>query len=233
MARPLQRIYEVSEDQWGLCTRQQAHQAGVGASSLARLARDGFLERVAHGVYRVRGAAPSDHLELKAAWLQLEPDTPAWERLRSPDVAVVSHASASSVYGVGELLAEEHEFTLLVRRQTRRADVRLHRGEVAERQWRFVRGLPVTSPARMIADLLDDHVEPERVAQITTEVIHRGLDHPSAIVELIGPSAAWLGFRRGDGMALFDHLLTVAKFPARAEIIALAKGDVQKVADTS
>ena len=65
----------------------------------------------------------------------------------------------------------------------------------------------------MIADLLDDHVEPERVAQITTEVIHQGLDYASAIVELIGPSAAWLGFRRGDGMALFDHLLTVVTGP--------------------
>jgi hypothetical protein len=223
MARPLQRLFQVSEDQWGLCTRQQAQQAGVGASSLARLARDGLLERVAHGVYRIRGAAPTEHLELKAAWLQLEPGTPAWDRLRSPDVAVVSHASASSLYGVGELLAEEHEFTLPVRRQTRRSDVRLHRREVVDGQWRFARGLPVTSPARMIADLLDDHIEPERVAQITTEVIHKGLDDPSAIVELIGPTAARLGFRRGDGMALLDHLLTVAKYPARAEIAALAR----------
>jgi predicted transcriptional regulator of viral defense system len=220
MARPLQRLFEVSEDQWGLCTRQQAQQAGVGASSLARLNGDGLLERVAHGVYRIRGAAPPDHLELRAAWLQLEPATPAWERFRSPDVAVVSHASATSLYGVGELLADEHEFTLPVRRQTRRSDVRLHRREFADGQWGVVRGLPTTRPARMIADLLEDHIEPERVAQITAEIIYQGLEHPSAIAECVAPSAARFGFRRGDGVALLDHLLTLAKYPARAEAVA-------------
>ena len=34
----------------------QAERAGVAWSSLAGLARGGSLERVAHGVYRVRGA---------------------------------------------------------------------------------------------------------------------------------------------------------------------------------
>jgi hypothetical protein len=72
----------------------------------------------------------------------------------------------------------------------------------------------------MIADLLEDHIEPERVAQITAEIIYQGLEYPSAIVECVAPSAARFGFRRGDGVALLDHLLTLAKYPARAETIA-------------
>jgi hypothetical protein len=228
MARPLQRLFDVAEAQWGLFTRQQAQQAGVAASSLARLARDGMLERVAHGVYRIRGAAEPDHLGLRAAWLQLDPATPAWERVRLPDVAVVSHASAASLYGVGDLRADVHEFTLPARRQTRRLDVRLHRGRVPDGQRLLLDGLPTTSARQMIADLLDDHVEPASVAQITAEVVHRVLDYPNTIAECVAPSAARYGFRRGDGVALLDHLLRLANYEDRLEMVAFARGDGER-----
>src|SRR5262245_51657134 len=95
-------------------------------STLARLAFDAAaVERLAHGVYRLRGAPPVDHVELRVAWLQLAPGVPAWER--TPDTGVVSHRSAASLYGLGHLPADVHEFTLPTRRQSRRPDVRLHR----------------------------------------------------------------------------------------------------------
>jgi predicted transcriptional regulator of viral defense system len=225
MARPLQRLFDVAEEQWGLCTRQQAQRAGVGESSLARLTRDGLLERVAHGVYRIRGAGEPDHLELRAAWLQLDPGTPAWVRARSPDVAVVSRASAASLYGVGDLRADVHEFTLPERRQTRRLDVRLHRGRVPDSQRLLLHGIPTTRAGRMIADLLADHIEPTSVAQITVEVVQRALDYPDAIAECIAPSASRYGFRRGDGVALLDHLLGLANYSDRVEMVATARGD--------
>jgi hypothetical protein len=53
---------------------------------------------------------------------------PAWER--APDQGVVSHRSAAALYGLGHLPADRHEFTLPTRRQTRRADVRLHPQEL-------------------------------------------------------------------------------------------------------
>ncbi len=73
MARPLKRLFDVAEGQWGLCTRQQAQQAGVGASSLARLTHDGLLERVAHGVYRVRGGASQTILSYGLRGLRSSP----------------------------------------------------------------------------------------------------------------------------------------------------------------
>src|SRR5436309_1390252 len=100
MSRPGQRLSEIAEEQWGLVTRRQASEAGIAPRSLARLVENGRVERVAHGVYRVRGASEPDHLGLRAAWLQLDPGRQAWERLDDPDVAVVSHASAADVYGV-------------------------------------------------------------------------------------------------------------------------------------
>ena len=110
--RPLQCLRDIAEGQWGLVTLRQANGAGVGWRSVARLAEAGLIERVAHGVYRIRGSDEADHLDLRAAWLQLDPGRAAWERLDDPDVAVVSHASAAALYGVGDFRADVHEFTL-------------------------------------------------------------------------------------------------------------------------
>src|ERR1700694_2356187 len=140
--RPLQRLHDIAEGQWGLVTLRQANDAGVGWRSVARLAEAGLIERVAHGGYRIRGGAEPDHLGLRAAWVQLDPGRAAWERLDDPDVAIVSHASAAALYGVGDLRADVHEFTLPGRRQTRRSDVRLHQGRVPTDRWILLRGLP-------------------------------------------------------------------------------------------
>lgn len=206
MARPAQRLFNIAEEQWGLITRAQAHAENVGPSSFARLIDDGRLERVAHGVYRVRGAGEMDHLALRAAWIQLDPRKPAWLRLSDLRGPVVSHSSAADLYGAGDLRPDVHEFTLHTRRQTRRADVRLHRGIVPADDRTTRLGLPVTRPARTIADLLGDHVDPTAVAQIAQEVIERGEEDPAAIAERVAPYAARFRFQSGDGAALLDHL---------------------------
>lgn len=222
MSRPLQRISQVSEDQWGLVTRSQAQGAGVGWTSLSQLTRDGRLERVAHGVYRVRGSGEPDHQALRAAWLQLEPAVPAWQRMDDPDLAVVTHGSAAAMYGVGDVLGDVHEFTVPVRHQSRRRDVRFHRGRIPRDQWQLHGGLPVQRAAWMIGDLLADHVEPMTVAEITAEVLDRGHDDPHTVAEGLAPQASRFGLPRRDGIALLDHLLHLADHPNRAHLVQLA-----------
>jgi hypothetical protein len=224
MRSPLSRIRDVAEGQWGLVTLQQARAAGVAWRSLSRLVEGGLLERVAHGVYRVRGAAEPDHLALRAAWLGLDPAHPAWERLDDPDGAVVSHASAAALHGVGDLRADVHEFTLPSRRQTRRDDVRIHRGRVRPEQRVVLGGLPATRPARMIGDLLADHVDPDAIAQITAEVLERVLDYPRVVAEALAPHAHRFGCRRSDGPALLDELLRRAGSRERERLLAEARG---------
>lgn len=224
MPRPAQRLFAIAEEQWGLITRRQASEAGIAPRSVARLLEDGRLERVTHGVYRVRGTGEPDHLGLRAAWLQLDPARPAWARLDDPHVALVSHASAAALYGVGDLRADVHEFTLAVRRQSRREDVRLHRGTVPAEQRVLLHGLPVTRAGRMIGDLLADHVDPSAVARITAQVVDEVFDYPAVIAERIAPYAASFGFRRRDGAALLDHLLMLADYTNRSEVMAAARG---------
>ncbi|NJD28607.1 MAG: hypothetical protein FIA92_09955 [Chloroflexi bacterium] len=223
MPSPLIRLRDLAEGQWGLVTLQQARAAGVAWRSLTRLVEAGLLERVAHGVYRVRGAAEPDHLELRAAWLQLDPARPAWKRLDDPDVAVVSHASAASLYGVGDLRADVHEFTIPGRRQTRRSDVRIHRGSVPSDRRILLGGLPTTRAGWIVGQLLTDHVDVDAVAEITREVLERVLDYPAAVAQAVGPYARRFGLERGDGIGLLAELLRRAGAPNREGLIAEAR----------
>lgn len=203
----LSRLGGIAEEQWGLITRRQAESvAGVPTATLARLAATGsLLDRVAHGVYRLVGTPPPDHLELRAAWLQLAPDTLAWQR--TPDQGVVSHRSAAALYGLGHLQADRHEFTLPVRRQSRRPDVRLHRRSITTREWINHQGILVTRPSRIAADVLDDHEDPEAVGHLIADAIRAAYDYPGNFAEKLAAHADRFGLRRDDGLALLRWLL--------------------------
>lgn len=209
----------IADEQWGLITKQQIGTTGVAWTTLARRVEQGSLERVAHGVYRVRGAGEPDHLELRAAWLQLEPRVPAWER--SPAAGVVSHRSAAALYGIGHLPADTHEFTLPVRKQSRRKDVRLHRGAV-DHDSVILRGLPVTRPSRIAADLLADRADLGAVAQLIVDALRPVLDYPGAVASAVAPYAAAHGLRRGDGIGLLRWLLELSGDPDSPKWLAEA-----------
>jgi predicted transcriptional regulator of viral defense system len=199
------RLSGVAEDQWGLVTRRQAELAGVSRATLQRLASEGVLERVAYGVYQVAGAPMPADRALKAAWLQLAPETPAWDR--TPEQGVVSHRSAAAAYGLSHLPADRHDFTLPARRQSRRPDVRLHQRPLRSGEWGSRHGLPVTRPARIAADLVDDKEDPEAVAHVVADALRAGHESPGAFVDALARHAARFGLRRGDGLALLGRLL--------------------------
>jgi hypothetical protein len=203
----------IAEEQWGLVTRRQAEgSAGVAPATFARLASDGtILERVAHGVYHLTGAPLSDHLDLRAAWLQLAPEVPAWER--GPEQGVISHRSAAALYAIGHLPADGHDFTLPRRRQSRRGDVRLHQRPLTDQEWVDLRGLPVTRPSRIASDLLHDREDPEAVAHLVADAIRSAYDHPATFADALAPHAARFGLRQGDGLGLLRWLLDLVGDP--------------------
>lgn len=197
------------------------------AATLQRLAADSVLERVAQGVYRLAGSPTPDHLELRAAWLQLAPDVPAWER--TPDQGVVSHRSAAAVYGLGHLPADRHVLTLPVRRQSRRPDVRLHVREVIDSEWTSLRGLPVTRPARIAADLLADREDPDAVGHVIADAIRGAHGSPGTFADALAPHAAKFGLRRRDGLSLLGWLLDLVGDPRASEWMADARAHAKRV----
>jgi len=205
-------LTEMAEEQWGLLTRQQALGLRTPTRTLDRLtAEGGVLLKVAHGVYRLRGAPPPDHENLRAAWLQLAPRVPVWERVENQ--GVVSHRSGADMYRLGHLPEERHEFTLATRHQTRRPDVRLHRRKLTDVEWIILRGLPVTRPSRIVSDLLYDHEDPSGVAQIISDSLRNVYDYPSTVAEALAPHARRFGLRQRDGVALLRWMLDLVGDP--------------------
>lgn len=208
----LERLGVLASDQWGLVTRRQAQQSGLSPATVARFSMPGgLLKRVTHGVYLVAGAPVPEDLALRAAWLQLAPEVPVWERTAKD--GVVSHRSAASLFRVGDLTADRHEFTLPERRQSRRRDVRFHTRPLPRVEWIELRGLPVTRPSRTVSDLLYDNEDPEAVSRIAADSLRGIFDHAGAFRDSLAPHAARFGLRKGDGRALLRWLLELSDDP--------------------
>jgi Transcriptional regulator, AbiEi antitoxin len=205
----MDRIADTATEQWGLITRRQAEAAGVPDTTLERLtAPGGLLTRVAFGVYLLSAAPTPDHVDLRAAWLQLEPAVPAWAR--TVEQGVVSHRSAASLYEIGHLPADTHEFTVPSRRQTRRADMKIHVRRLDQTDVLTRQGLPLTRPARIASDLAHDREDPEAIAQIVVDATRGGLEYPGTFATALAPHARRFGQPAGDGLAALNWLLDLA-----------------------
>lgn len=201
----LAALSRLSPEQWGMVTAEQARGLAVSRVDIARLLDDGSLERIENAarVYRLTGSPPDPDLDaLRAAWLQLGQDLPASTRLRRPD-AVASHRSAAAALGLGDLLADVHEFYVTRRRQLRRSDLRLRvRASLPNAEWRAVAGLPVCTAPRIVADLLADREDESAVARICQDAIRADLLGLDELIDLSGPAARVYGHRSGREFAM-------------------------------
>jgi len=228
----LSRLAQIAEDQWGLVTRRQAARAGLSPATLQRVTSSAHvLERVGYGVYRLRGAPMPDHLPLRTAWLQLAPAILAWKR--TPEQGVVSHRSAATLYGLGHLPADQHEFTVPTRKQSRLTDIRLHHRPLEGNGWTRLRGLLVTRPSRIASDLLYDREDPEAVAHVIADAIRGVHDYPGTFAETLASHAARFGLRRGDGVALLRWLLDLVGDPQTSKWMKEARSHVAGATPTN
>ena len=202
----LTAVTDLAAGQWGLLTTAQAQQAGVSRVQLTRMVTAGVLERVAHGVYATPAVLGDDLLSLRTAWLILQPRASASDRLADPIAAgVVSHTSAAYLHQLGDLLADEHELTLPQRYQSTRAGIRVHRSLLTADEVTLAAGLPVTTPARTVADLLTAGHDLDHVAHVAADAVRRGSATPRDLATVLQPIAARQG--AADGGALTQQLL--------------------------
>jgi hypothetical protein len=208
------KLADIGAEQWGLVTTAQARAADITPQAMARLARTGQLERLAHGIYRLAGTPYDLRDELRAAWLAIDPRHSPTERLDDDDLAVVSHRSAAVVLELGDVDADVHEFTAPHRHQSRRADLRFHRGHVTHDEWTLVSGLPVTTPVRTIADLAASHLDRGHLAGVVRDALVR-YDIPAATLAAeLADYAYSYGVTAGAGSKLLEVMLDEAGVPA-------------------
>lgn len=207
----LRELAEISASQWGMVTSAQAVTRGVTRLDLSRLTEAGDLERIIQGVYKSAAAPSGSHLDVRAAWLSSEPSRLASERLNDGHRGiVVSGQTAAWLYDIGDLRSNRTELTSPIRRQTQRPDVRYRRRELSEKDVTIRDGIPVTTPERTIADLVEDRTDLSIVANALRDATRKYELDLSQLESNLGPLAERNGHRKGDGAALLDQLFTIA-----------------------
>lgn len=218
----MREVARIAEMQDGLVTTRQAVRVGVPRLSLARLAESEDLERLTHGVYRVRGADEDEYTGLRAAWLAADPGRTAAERaadLGHP--VVVSHRSAAAVHGIGNMYADRHELTAPVRKQSRREDVTIRRAEVPRSDITISRGMLVTTIERTLADLARTEPELGDVADALADAHRRGAVDLKALAPMLDSAARRHGARNGG--ELLERMLELRGLDAKSTLVELAK----------
>ena len=131
-------VLALAARQHGVVTTAQLLDAGVGRRRIARRVEAGWLVRVHHGVYQVGTTRGWFGAEMAAV-------------LAIGDEAALSHQSAAAVWGFGQ---RDHEVHVTVKRGGRRSrpGIRVHR--TASLNAAVHNGLPLTTPARTLKDLV-------------------------------------------------------------------------------
>ncbi|MDO8208904.1 type IV toxin-antitoxin system AbiEi family antitoxin domain-containing protein [Conexibacter sp. CPCC 206217] len=166
----LDRLYEIAEPQGGFVAARQAVEAGIPRSTLSYHATESdALERVAHGVYRLRRFPTPPHAHVIAGWLAL-----------ARADAVVSHESAAELLEITDLIPDVVHVTLpRAKRGVRTpSGVRIHFSDRPIERRREVLGVPVTGAERTIADMLRSDGWTEQSDLAVRESIHHGLTTP-------------------------------------------------------
>ena len=180
------RLRTVTEGQHGYFTRAQAHAEGVAGFELDRAVAYDQIVRLDHGVYRLVGAGVDLHSELRVAWLRLTPARGARGRTHSPTLWV-SHRSAARILGLGDFLADHHEF-ISIRRLQPRFEVRVHvrSGGLSRHDWVVRDGFAVTSPSRTLADLVRQEGDLGHLGRFASDALATGVATRDQLQEAIG-----------------------------------------------
>lgn len=152
-------IAEVARRQHGVLSTQQLLECGLSLSGISRRADDGGLHRLHRGVYAVGHVAPSPPREWMAAVLACRRGvgqlSDGYGSILDVWGAALSHLSASRLWRLLPLGAGPVDVTLPGDGgKKRRQGVRIHRSTSLLPASVTIRsGIPVTTPARTIADL--------------------------------------------------------------------------------
>lgn len=165
----LDTLYQIAEGQGGYFATRQARRAGFSRDQLSYRTKSGQLERIAHGIYRLRRFPASPYEDLFVALLRTGPRS------------VISHESALGVYDLTDALPTQVHVTVPRTASRRREGIRLHTKAISASEITSRDGLSVTTVPRTIADVAAAGVAEEFVIQAVHQAIDRGLVGPGEL----------------------------------------------------
>ena len=161
------RLYETALAQEGHFTTQQALDAGYSSQLLVKYLNSGKITRVRRTVYRLKHFPPGQQEDLVALWL--------W----SDRAGVFSHETALTLHELSDVLPARAHLTVPEKWRRRRLQVPdgvvLHYADVPKRDRAWVGAVPVTSPARTLADCAADYVSPDFLSSAISQALARGI----------------------------------------------------------
>ena len=168
-------LFETASGQAGYFTTAQALDHGFSSALLTHHTKTGRFRRVARGLYRLRDYPSAPGEEIVAAWLRQAPR------------AVVSHESALELLDLSDIIADRVHLT--VPRERRRLvaqrGVTIHTTTHPLTDADVIRhhGVPLTAPARTIADVAAAGMAPDQVSASVSQALRRGLTTPALLRE--------------------------------------------------
>jgi predicted transcriptional regulator of viral defense system len=138
-------LAELARRQWGVITRAQLVELGMGTRGISDWVRTGRLHRLYRGVY----AVGHDRLRLEGRWLAAV--------LACGPGAVLSHRDAAALWELRQSNSALIDVTVPSRNgRIRRPGIRVHRsGRLRAEEVTVRHGIPVTTVARTLLDLAD------------------------------------------------------------------------------
>lgn len=198
----LNTLADLCASQRGMLTTAQARGLGVSKMTLSRLSRHGQLESVIRGVYRVAASPSFREKDVHAAWLALDPLSPAYERPADSTGPTASHNTAAWLLGLGELKPEPMVFSFPRRKQSRDGNIRFFRRELPPADVTVAGGIPYTTPRRTVLDLIDAHEDLSLIATVLRDTEATGTC--VGIEGDVNARASACGFP--ESFALYDYL---------------------------
>jgi len=164
--RLLQRLLEISADQHGFVTTDDARQAGLDPVQLRLLRRRGQLERRAQGVYFVPQFGIDEKTEYQEAVL--------WAKGRG----VIAAESALALWELADVNPRRIDLVVPPEYNPRRKGgekYRVERRLLPASDITMMEGIPATTPRRSILDALDRGTDRNLLRQAVRNALDRGL----------------------------------------------------------
>jgi predicted transcriptional regulator of viral defense system len=157
------RLFSLAADQGGYFTAAQAKKIGYSYPAQAHHVGAGNWLRIDRGLFRLAEWVPNVHDDL-IRWT-------LWSRGR----AVVSHESALSVYGIGELESARVHLTVPPRFSMQDPAVVLHHADLDESDVITRTGFALTTVVRSLVDIAALSAEEDQLARAIEEARDDGL----------------------------------------------------------
>lgn len=166
----------LASDQFGLITTAQAENLGVSRVTIHRMMKQGELRLSRRGVYSFESSPLATHEEVRAAWLSLSPSRTVAEQIQDVEAPVICTTSAAAVLGIGDFQTEQHEFFVSSRKQSRAEDIHIRVRALSPDDIQVVDGLKVTTPTRIVVDLLNELRELEHIGALIVDAVRLGYE---------------------------------------------------------